>query len=376
MISRISNFFSWLSGSAKEASYQAIPETLPMDGWKEVAIQPADEPLVPLGAFAGDLNQDYHPYSALFTDGIYFSQHDSSPYEEGQLDGALLTGFVRKSVADALLVAQSHLPKGHAFVIWDTYRTLEVQQALFEDYRDKLVAKKGMSIEEANEAAQQFVSIPSTDPSRPSPHNTGASVDLGVVRFEPKAWELLQELNATIAKEKDPNNRYLAEMMRMKLYRDATPLNMGTAFDEMSEAVFTRHYEEKLSRGELKPEENEFLMNRRMLHDAMAKAGFSNYPEEWFHHDLGNQFDAKRTEKPHAVFGAATLSEENLAHEKMRQQHRIGSEIYRTTDPALNKLGEPVGEHPLAWLVREVARRTGNLRANPNHPKGSTLDVY
>lgn len=381
MISHFKGIFSKLFkgavGVSQGATYPKIATSLPLDGWKEVDIDPIEEPLVPLGAFAGDFNNEYNSYSELFTDGMYFGQHDSSPYEEGQLNGALLTSFVRKSVADALLTAQSHLPEGHAFVIWDTYRTLDVQQALFEDYRDQLIDKKDMTVEQATEAAQQYVSIPSTDPTRPSPHNTGASVDLSVVRFEPRDWNDLQELNSIIAAEEDPNKRYLHEMKRMQLYRHATPLDMGTVFDEMSDAVFTRYYEDKLNNGTLNLEENYILANRRMLHDAMSKAGFSNYDEEWFHFDMGNQFDSKRTGKPNAIYGPASLSDENLQHEKMRVNHRIGSEELRMTSFAYNKLGQQVpSSDPLINLVRNAAQATGKASSTPTHPQGSKLIVY
>lgn len=355
--------------------FPVIREYLPMDGWKEVPLEPVEEPLVPLGAFAGDLNNKHNAYSALFTDSIYSAQNDTSPYDREQLEGSLLTCFVRKPVADALLKAQSLLPEGHAFVVWDTFRTLEVQQALFDDYRDKLIDQKGMTMEEATEAAQQFVSIPSTDPTRPSPHNTGASVDLGIVRFTPNAWARLQQLNMVINNTEDPNKRYESEMLRMQLYRQATVLDMGTKFDEMSDAVSTCYYEEKLAQEGLNGKETVYLKNRRMLHNVMAQAGFSNYSEEWFHHDLGNQFDAKRTGKKKAIFGAATLSEENLAHELMRVNHQRGSELYRTLSTGVNKLGQPVALTPLEKMVQETAKKTGDL-SKTNHPPASKLEVY
>lgn len=33
-----------------------------------------------------------------------------------------------------------------------------------------------------------------------------------------------------------------------------------------------------------------FHQNRKILYDAMIIAGFTNYPEEWWHFDFGNQF--------------------------------------------------------------------------------------
>ena len=292
--------------------YPAVPETGEQDGWKEVPITGSDEKLVPLGAFAGDPHEEYKPYSKIFTDAMYFSQHDTSPYNEEQLDGALLTCFVRQSVAKTLVKAQALLPEGYAFVVWDTYRPQGVQGALFEDYRNELMTKDGQSLEEATKNAQEFVSIPSDDPTCPPPHNTGGSVDLSLIKFTPQDWNKLQKLNAFIDSENDPDKYYAAEMQRMALYRRAKAVEMGTRFDEMSPKVNTNYYEERLLEGKLSAEENEILMNRRMLVDVMRRVGMSNYGSEWFHFDLNNQFHAKRMGLSHAVYGAAVMSQKKL----------------------------------------------------------------
>ena len=43
--------------------------------------------------------------------------------------------------------------------------------------------------------------------------------------------------------------------------------------------------------------------NRRILHKAMKKAGFSNYPAEWWHFSYGDKMWAAYANKPAAIYG-------------------------------------------------------------------------
>ncbi|MGH3430297.1 MAG: hypothetical protein ACREP9_14795, partial [Candidatus Dormibacteraceae bacterium] len=106
-----------------------IPEQVEQDGWKEVPIEESGDPLVPIGPFSD--------YPTLFTNATYFGERTDSPYqldEGNQLAGALITVFVRESVANRLLQAQALLPAGHRLVVFDAYRSLDVQQALYDHY--------------------------------------------------------------------------------------------------------------------------------------------------------------------------------------------------------------------------------------------------
>jgi zinc D-Ala-D-Ala dipeptidase len=231
---------------------------------------------------------------------------------------------------------------------------------------------RSFSRRSATVEAQRFVSIPSTDPTRPSPHNTGASVDLTIVKFSEQAWEELQALQNALSSE-NWETVYKAEMRKWQiLIESAAPLNMGTAFDEVSPATLTRYYEEKVAKGEaLSPRDQEALNNRRMFIDVMTKAGFSNYHEEWWHFDFGNQFDAKRTGRS-AIYGSATFSPECTEHEDMRRKHLAGTEYYKKV-PA-NYHASKLGAAPLTQFVSDVARNIGDLRKT-SHEKAQRLIV-
>lgn len=323
-----------------------------VDGWKDLPIAENGEKLVPLGVFS--------EHNKIFSDGIYFGEGASSPYKLHELNGALLTPFVREGVAQRLAHAASLLPDGYAFMVWDSYRPLEVQQALFDDYYNQLVDKKGMEPEKAKVEAQRFVSIPSTDATKPPPHNTGGAVDLTIVHFTPEAWQEMQQLEKEIAaadKKDDWQAVYKAEMRRLQLLHEATPLDMGTAFDQVSPETLTRFYEEKVENGEtLSTADQARLENRRMFVNAMQAAGFSNYPEEWWHFDYGNQFAAARTGEP-AVYGAAAFTQENAEWEEMRAKHfagTVGMQAAKTIYPAV-KLSSEMAPAEFAQFIAERA---------------------
>lgn len=181
---------------------------------------------------------------------IYFKQ--SVPY-------SIYDCLVQKTVGDMLLDSTSFLPKGYKLVIWDSWRPLEVQRFLFEQIKNQFrIEFPHFDGHELMEYTQRFVPFPSHDPTKPSPHYTGGPIDL------------------TICNESEEY------------------LDMGTEFDEMNKKANTRYYEELEESGhKLNAKEKNILHNRRFLYQIMTEIGFTNYHEEWWHFDYGNQFWGK-----------------------------------------------------------------------------------
>jgi hypothetical protein len=146
---------------------------------------------------------------------------------------------------------------------------------------------------------------------------------------------------------------------------------MGTVLDEVSEKTLTLYFE-NLDQTSISDEERETRDNRRLLWNVMVEAGFSNYPEEWWHFDFGNQFDAARTGHT-AIYAAAVFSQENQDWETMRRRHYEGAVAIAqgTYQAPQNKLGLPVTSS-LSNFVRGVIAQTGNLRYT-QHPQATTL---
>jgi len=337
-----------------------------VEGWKSIPIHECGETLVSLGSFSD--------YPKIATDSIYAGERSSSPYPTLKLDGALFTVFVREGVAKRLKHAASLLPPQHMLFVWDAYRPQAVQQALFDSYVDKLVGN-GTSREQAQEDAQQFVSIPSDDPTRPPPHNTGGAVDLTIIHFSAEDWERMECLTKIVMQTETPNNWqeiYRAEMERLQIIRiRSMPLPMGTVFDGVQDETLTLHFE-NIDEADLSDEAVTARNNRRLLWNVMVEAGFSNYPEEWWHFDFGNQFDAARTGHE-AIYAAAQFSKENESWETMRRGHYEGSVAMAqgTYRAPQNKLGMPVTSS-LIDFVTGVTAQTGNLR-HTQHPQAAAF---
>lgn len=205
----------------------AIPELLPTDGWRDVPIEPREEPLVRVADIGA---------------GII----DVPRYHAEGLPGALAEGWVRQGVAEGLERVADGLPAGLRLVVWDGYRSIETQAALYDAYLDELqMVHPDAPADALEDAAARYVTPPSRSLFTPPPHLTGGAVDLS-----------------------------LAD-------RDGAALDLGTDFDAFIPEAGARALEGT-------PGEAREL--RRTLFWAMRSAGFTAYAEEWWHFDLGDQF--------------------------------------------------------------------------------------
>lgn len=222
-----------------------------MRGWQEVPLEPIEEPLVRL-----------EPTERLLVEPVY--------HKRGHQE-ALAAVCVRSRVAERLREASRLLPTTLVLLVWDGWRPLELQQALYDTYADSLGESEGLRGVGLSRTIRRFVSEPSDDPRCPSPHLTGGAVDV------------------TLASG------------------DGAPLNMGGSFDELSVRSKTDHYENP----PLSSEETQVRDRRRLLCEVMDSAGFANYPEEWWHFDLGNQFWGLLKHQP-AYYGKIAPSGETV----------------------------------------------------------------
>ncbi len=226
-----------------------IPSQTLLDA-ASVPIIPKEEPLICIS----DTFRDLMVFQPMY-------------YEQG-IAGAIAEVYVRKTVADMLLTAAQLLPEGYRLKILDAWRPAAVQKGLFDAYYNRLrhdPENQGKSEAELQKMATQFVSYPSADPASPFVHATGGAVDLTIVD--------------NLGKE----------------------LNMGTAFDDFTEAAFTAHFE---SAGD-----SEVRDNRRLLYHTMGAAGFTNFPAEWWHYDFGDRFWAAATHQDSIYGGIYCLPE-------------------------------------------------------------------
>ena len=177
-------------------------------------------------------------------------------YEQG-IPGAVSAAYLRQSAAVRLQNALDLLPEGYGILVYDAWRPIAVQQALFDEYTARVKSETAglhLSDEQLLERVRQFVSVPSYDIRKPSVHNTGGAVDLTLT---------------------GPDGR---------------ELDMGTAFDDFTPAAYTAAFE---------PEGDRAVRdNRRLLYTVMTTAGFTNLPTEWWHYDYGTAFWSYYTGQP------------------------------------------------------------------------------
>lgn len=218
-----------------------IPPARQMGAWREVPISESNQPLICLN----ELSPNIIVSPQYYLSGI-----------KAASDRILL----RQGAAESLIQAAEFLPQGFKFIAFDGYRPLGVQQELFSQFSEKLRAgNPDKSEEEIVRMTETYVSVPSIDPIKPSPHITGGAIDLSIV--DSKGVEL----------------------------------DMGTPFDSFDMSSRTDFF---------KTTNQPYHRNRSILYEAMVRAGFTNYPEEWWHYDFGNQFWGSLSSS-NAMYGVA-----------------------------------------------------------------------
>jgi D-alanyl-D-alanine dipeptidase len=224
-----------------DRALRPIPALASTLGWREVPIDPVDEPLVRVA----DVGR---------------TVRDDPQYHRRGLPGALPGGWLREGVARRLACAAAALPDGLTLVVWDGYRPIATQAALYDAYLGELTMVHPQWPAGALEAAAaRYVTPPSRSPQAPPPHLTGGAVDL------------------TLGDG------------------DGRPLDLGTGFDAFVPEAGARAMEEL-------PGPVRDL--RRLLFWVMAEQGFTAYAEEWWHFDLGDQFWGLATGRPARYAGA------------------------------------------------------------------------
>jgi D-alanyl-D-alanine dipeptidase len=190
---------------------------------------------------------------------------DSDPNENPQ---NTLYAFLRRSVAERLLRAQGALPTELRILLAEGYRPYEQQELYFNRRKRHLMdADPTLTDEDASLRASEFVSPPEI-----APHVSGAAVDLTLVDTQGQA------------------------------------LDMGTAIDARPEDCEGACYFDAANISA------EARRNRETLAAVLSKAGFVNYPTEWWHWSYGDRYWALLTGRPHALFGPMHMTTEAPRH--------------------------------------------------------------
>lgn len=342
----------------QELTSHPIPLDIPsVAGWKEIPIRPSKEPLVPIGLFSD--------YWEIFTRSIYFGEGVESPYKSSRLTGSLIATYVRENIAKRLQFIERSLPTGLHLIIFDAYRTLEVQSSAYQNYFQELTSlHPDWDEQRLTTETQKYVSLPSTDPYKPSPHNTGGAVDLAIVSLPHDIESEILVLNSQIIQftEKDWQNDYRLQMQRHKLFRtNAQQLNFGTPYDWGGLEASLNFFENLAQHRNLLESEQEALYNRRILYNIMTIVGFKPYEDEWWHYNSPKtQMGAKVANLAFAEYGAVDLNDYNKWFEEVRFLHyqRNNNMVGKNIGCFVTKTGGTSNQLTVSW---ETAQVVGSL---------------
>jgi len=162
----------------------------------------------------------------------------------------------RHSIGEKLVQAQNLLPKGYRLLIKECHRPMLVQKEFWDGYFSYLKSKfPTWADQEIYDECSKL-----NAPLEVAPHTTGGAVDL--------------TLNDESGNAHDLGTKFNAE-----------PL-------ETENATFT--IATNIS--------DEARKNRQLLMSVMSKAGFVNYPTEWWHWSYGDKYWAFQTRQPFAIY--------------------------------------------------------------------------
>jgi len=230
--------------------------------WNNIKINECHEPLISIPQSIFRLSP--HPYMSL-----------GAPYLNGTNPWIL-----RKGVVERLIEAQQYLSESNPYMqlaLFDAWRPVSVQNFMFNYTIKETCKSRGIDINDHSlketitqiiEEVGLFWAKPTSDPSTPPPHSTGAAIDL------------------TLAD------------------RRGIPLDLGGEIDFIG-AKSRPDFYEKDSLMMPYSKKKIFHKRRTILLSVMEHAGFVQHPGEWWHFSFGDQLWSWFSDQDNAIYGAA-----------------------------------------------------------------------
>lgn len=163
---------------------------------------------------------------------------------------------LRQTVCNMLYEAANNLPPGHKLLVVTAYRPRRMQEKLWKQ-RLWQMGKKHPLLAIFRPKKFRRLATKYTAPPGGSFHQCGTAVDVGIIA------------------------------------PDSTRLDMGTSFTEYGKKCHTDY--PNITEGQKR--------NRKILYEAMTKAGFINYPLEWWHYSYGDRHWAAHTGRTRCPYG-------------------------------------------------------------------------
>lgn len=214
----------------------------------------------PTESFIAELSADDQCVEILPCPGFSIG----NDYFQQQLPGAIPRVFCRAALLKRMHQLCEILAPHYGLYFFDVFRTKITQGYLFNECYNRL-KREHLEFSEIELAAEtrKYVSHPD-EPTRftAPPHNTGGAIDLALTNLQ-----------------------------------NGTMVNYGSPIDLSEKISDTDFFEQAFdpSVGLTKTEWLDVRINRRILFNAMTYLGFTNFPSEWWHYDLGDGMWAHAT---------------------------------------------------------------------------------
>lgn len=203
----------------------------------------------------------------------YYFSEANPPYHH-RAPGAIPDLLVRRRVAEMLAAINAEIAvAGIELFVFDAYRPIAVQAYFHDVWVPSFLRARhpDKSDEWIRAETRKFWAPPAQEAQlavAPPPHSTGGAVDL-----------------------------------TLRLIETKLPLEMGGAFDDVTERSHPDFYEDGCAGegGTI----TEARQNRRLLRFLMSRHGFVGHPNEWWHYSFGDQMWAALSGRPAALYGYA-----------------------------------------------------------------------
>lgn len=169
--------------------------------------------------------------------------------------------LLRRTVAEKLCQAAHALPKALRFAIVEGWRGPHIQRRMYLRTWNFFKERHPDWTETQLKRTVNRFTAPANHPKVPPPHSTGGALDLILADESGRPMELHSPYET---------------------------------FDPRAYPMFAKGLTE------------EAIENRRILREALASVGITNYPSEYWHYSYGDQGWAYRGGHPHAIYGPVT----------------------------------------------------------------------
>ena len=187
-------------------------------------------------------------------EGLFDIKQDKKIYFSSELEKRPSV-YLRKSVYEKIKKAEQSLPKGIYFKIYSAFRAQEEQIELWNRNYQKIKSNNPTLSEE--ELVQKTRAVCADPRNGFGGHQTGGAVDITLCDTQ------------------------------------GNDFDMGTAYLETSSKISTN----------AKGLTEEQKKNRILLKKVMEKAGFQNYPHEWWHYCYGDRMWAAYSKQKECFYG-------------------------------------------------------------------------